>query len=53
MILINLRKSVKREKARLLLITLAPFLITVNADFIIKTFANNIELPYYSMYGWA
>ena len=52
MILINLRKSVKREKARLLLITLAPFLITVNADFIIKTFANNIELPYYSMYGW-
>ena len=51
-ILINLRKSVKREKARLLLITLAPFLITVNADFIIKTFANNIELPYYSMYGW-
>ena len=52
MILINLRKSVKREKARLLLITLAPFLITVNVDFIIKTFANNIELPYYSMYGW-
>ena len=52
MILINLRKSVKREKARLLLITLAPFLITVNADFIIKTFVNNIELPYYSMYGW-
>ena len=52
MILINLRKSVKREKARLLLITLTPFLITVNVDFIIKTFANNIELPYYSMYGW-
>ncbi|MBR4789773.1 MAG: SpoIIE family protein phosphatase [Treponema sp.] len=52
MILINLRKSVKREKARLLLIILTPFLITVNADFIIKTFANNIELPYYSMYGW-
>ena len=52
MILINLRKSVKREKARLLLITLTPFLITVNIDFIIKTFVNNIELPYYSMYGW-
>lgn len=52
LILINLRKSERREKARLLLLTLAPFLITVNVDFVIKTFCNNIELPYYSMYGW-
>ena len=51
-ILINLRKSVKREKARLLLIILSPFLITVNIDFVLKTFAYNIEAPYYSMYGW-
>ena len=52
MILINLRKSAKREKARLLLFTLAPFLITVNIDFIFKTFANDILFPYYSLYGW-
>ena len=52
MILINLRKSQKREKARLLLLTLAPFLITVNIDFVIKTFANDILFPYYSLYGW-
>lgn len=52
MIIINLHKSVKREKARLLLIILSPFLITVNIDFVLKTFANNIEAPYYSLYGW-
>ena len=52
MILINLRKSEKREKARLLLLTLAPFLITVNIDFIFKTFMNDILAPYYSLYGW-
>ena len=52
LIIKHLGKSPKREKARLLLITLAPFLITVNADFVIKTFLNNIEFPYLSMYGW-
>ena len=52
MILINLRKSAKREKARLLLLTLAPFLLTVNIDFILKTFMNDILSPYYSLYGW-
>ncbi len=52
LILKHLGKSPKRERARYLLITLAPFLITVNIDFIIKTFMNNIELPYFSMYGW-
>ncbi len=48
----NLRKSQKRERARLLLITLAPFLITVYIDFTIKAIFNNIEVPYLSMYGW-
>lgn len=48
----NLRKSQKRERARLLLITLAPFLITVYTDFTIKAIFNNIEVPYLSMYGW-
>lgn len=47
-----LRKSEKRERARLLLITLAPFLITVYTDFTIKAIFNNIEVPYLSMYGW-
>ena len=49
---LNLWKSEKRERARTLFITLAPFLITVHADFVIKTFFNNILIPYYSMYGW-
>ena len=49
---INLWKSEKRERARILFITLAPFLITVHIDFIIKTFFNNILVPYFSMYGW-
>lgn len=49
---VNLRKSLKRERARLLLITLAPFLITVYTDFAIKAVFNNIEVPYLSMYGW-
>ena len=48
----NLRKSEKRENARMLLISLAPFLICVFADFVIKTFFNNITLPYFSMFGW-
>ncbi len=52
LILYHMWKSEKRERARLLMFTLAPFLITVNADFIIKTFFNNIELTYFSMYGW-
>lgn len=52
LIIRHLGKSPKRERARLLLFTLSPFLITVNADFIIKTFLNNIEVPYVSMYGW-
>ena len=52
MILRNLRKSQKREKARNLLIMLAPFLVTVNLDFILKTFCNDILAPYYSLYGW-
>ena len=52
LVLFHCWKSPKRESARLLLITLSPFLLTVNIDFIIKTFANNIEFPYVSMYGW-
>ena len=52
LVLFHCWKSQKRESARLLLITLAPFLLTVNIDFIIKTFVNNIEFPYVSMYGW-
>ena len=51
-IFINLFKSEKRENARLLLIAMAPFLLSVNVDFVIKTFFNNITLPYFSMFGW-
>ena len=52
LIIVNMWKSQRRERARILMITLAPFLLTVNADFVIKTFFNNIEIPYLSMYGW-
>ena len=48
----GLRIPEKRERARMMLTALAPFLLCVNADFIIKTFFNNITLPYFSMFGW-
>ena len=48
----SLKIPEKREGARLLLGALAPFLLCVNADFIIKTFVNNITIPYFSMFGW-
>ena len=52
MIGISLIKGQRRERARMLLVALAPFLICVHADFIIKTFLNNITVPYLSMFGW-
>ena len=52
MIGINLFRGQRRERAIMLLIALAPFLLCVNADFVIKTFFNNITIPYLSMFGW-
>ena len=52
MLILCTRKPEKRERARMMLTALAPFLICVNADFIIKTFYNNITIPYFSMFGW-
>jgi len=52
LIFANAFKGQRRERARILLITLAPFLLSITADFNIKTFANNITLPYFSIFGW-
>ena len=48
----SLKVPEKRENAKLLLTALAPFLLCVNTDFVIKTFFNNITIPYFSMFGW-
>ncbi len=48
----NLFKGERRERARIMLIALSPFLVCFIADFIIKSFVNNITLPYFSMFGW-
>ena len=48
----NLFKGEKRERARMMLIALSPFLVCFIADFILKSFVNNITLPYFSMFGW-
>ncbi|MCR4899704.1 MAG: SpoIIE family protein phosphatase [Treponema sp.] len=53
MIIKSAIKGQKRERARMLLVALSPFLISINTDFVIKTFFNNITLPYYSIFGWA
>lgn len=52
MVFKNLFKGVRRENARMLLVAISPFLICLVSDFIIKTFFNNITLPYFSMFGW-
>ncbi|MBO4533143.1 MAG: SpoIIE family protein phosphatase [Treponema sp.] len=46
------RKGEQRQTARMVLIVLSPFLICVFFDFVIKSFVNNITLPYFSMFGW-
>ena len=48
----HVRKGEKREKARILLIALSPFLTCVLFDFVVKSFVNNITLPYFSIFGW-
>ena len=46
------RKGEKREKARFMLIALSPFLSCILFDFVVKSFVNNITLPYFSIFGW-
>ena len=48
----SLKHPKRHESAKMLLISLSPFLASVFADFVIKTFFNNITLPYFSMFGW-
>ena len=48
----HLHKSEKRERARMMLISLTPFFICILVDFFIKGVFNNITLPYFSMFGW-
>ncbi len=48
----GLRKPEKRERSGMMLTAIAPFLLCIFADFIIKTFFKNITLPYFSIFGW-
>ena len=48
----NIHKGEKREDARMLFLGLSPMIVCIITDFVLKTFFNNITLPYFSMFGW-
>ena len=49
---LQLKKPEKKKKAQLMIISMVPLLITIFADFALKTFAMDIKLPYFSVFGW-
>ncbi len=52
LIILNLFNKEKCSQAVLLLIGSAPLIITLLIDLIVKVFICNINLPYFSMFGW-
>ena len=52
LIVICLFKSDKKNRAVLIFISFIPFIISLLVDFVIKAVLRNINLPFFSMFGW-
>ena len=52
MIFRNLKYPEKRRSAYLMIIAITPLLLTIFADFVLKTFVMDIKHLYFSVFGW-